>query len=220
MCRNRTHHERSHLASHPDTRLIVEEQFGSLQRTLLTLMAFVAADSVASVYVPLIVQKPVLCIYFVLLLLVVSVALMNLVTAVLVEGALSNASADKEMERHDLKKKVTDAIPKLMDLFRASDVNDDGMLTIDEVKDVPMDMLPADFFDELDGIQSMEEVFEMLDVTGDGCLTQVEFAEGLLHLFLNDMPIQQVQTLKLLRLNEAKIDRMTELLKVLAGQEA
>lgn len=207
-----------HLTSHPDTQLIVENSFGSLQRTLLTLMAFVAADSVASVYFPLIVEKPVLCLYFVPLLLVVSVALMNLVTAVLVEGALSNASADKEMAKHDMKKMVTDAIPKLMDLFRASDVNDDGMLTIDEVKDVPMDILPTDFFEALEGIHSMEEVFEMLDVTGDGCLTQVEFAEGLLHLCLNDMPIQQVQTLKLLRLNEAKIDRMTDLLLTQAGQ--
>lgn len=201
------------LASHPDTEKIVEECFGSLQRTLLTLMAFVAADSVASVYVPLIVVKPVLCVYFVLLLLVVSVALMNLVTAVLVEGALSNASADKEIAKHDMRKVVTDAIPKLMEVFRAGDENDDGMLTADEVKNVPMDMLPTQLFEQLEGIHSMEEVFEMLDVSGDGCLTQVEFAEGLLHLFLNDMPIQQVQTLKLLRLNEAKIDNLMELLK-------
>eukprot|EP00931_Biecheleriopsis_adriatica_P019401 TRINITY_DN13229_c1_g1_i1.p1 TRINITY_DN13229_c1_g1~~TRINITY_DN13229_c1_g1_i1.p1 ORF type:complete len:575 (+),score=119.80 TRINITY_DN13229_c1_g1_i1:99-1823(+) len=185
-----------HLATHPDTAYIVSYHFGSLQRTLLTLMAFVCADSVAGVYAPLIIERPLLIVYFVGLLLMVSVALMNLVTAVLVEGALNNAAADKEVAKHDMRLMVMNALPQLMDIFYENDTNHDGMLTSQELKNISNDVIPAEVFES---IGSVEEVFEILDVTGDGTLTQVEFVEGLLNFFLTDVPIETVQTLKTLR---------------------
>ncbi|CAE7473731.1 Scn5a, partial [Symbiodinium necroappetens] len=81
---------------------IVVKYFGTLPSTLLTLASFVTLDSVAPIYFPLILHKPLLGLYFFFIILFVSIALMNLVTAVLVEGALENASADKELEKLDL----------------------------------------------------------------------------------------------------------------------
>ncbi|CAE7233931.1 unnamed protein product, partial [Symbiodinium microadriaticum] len=47
-------------------------------------------------------------------------------------------------------------------------------------------------------ISSMHDVFEMLDVDGGGELTREEFVDGLLNLFLHDVPATAVQTLRLL----------------------
>ncbi|CAK9090225.1 Cation channel sperm-associated protein 1 (CatSper1), partial [Durusdinium trenchii] len=96
----------STLAADPSTAWIVEYHFGSLHRTMLTLFSFVSADSISAVYMPIVIVRPEYIIYFVAVILTVSVALMNLVTAVLVEGALANAANDKELSRHDMKQKA------------------------------------------------------------------------------------------------------------------
>eukprot|EP00931_Biecheleriopsis_adriatica_P039521 TRINITY_DN22598_c0_g1_i1.p1 TRINITY_DN22598_c0_g1~~TRINITY_DN22598_c0_g1_i1.p1 ORF type:complete len:530 (+),score=105.12 TRINITY_DN22598_c0_g1_i1:49-1638(+) len=191
------------LASHPDTAHIVAYHFGSLHRILLTLFGFVCADSVASIYTPLIIVKPYLAIYFLLLLVIISVTLMNLVTAVLVEGALDQASADKELERHEQLEKVKSVRPKLMKIFKDLDIDGDGQVTPDEINMVPLGTIPRQFFPEQVG--SMMEVFELLDVGEDGELSQEEFVEGLLDLLCCDVPIHAIQILRLQRLNKDKI---------------
>ncbi|CAK0796268.1 unnamed protein product [Prorocentrum cordatum] len=70
------------LRADPATAFILETRFSSLPSTMLTLGAFANADSVASIYVPLCQVQPWLVFYFCCLWLVVTVSLMNLVTAV------------------------------------------------------------------------------------------------------------------------------------------
>eukprot|EP00438_Fugacium_kawagutii_P034616 Skav225848 [mRNA] locus=scaffold345:174855:177317:+ [translate_table: standard] len=62
-------------------RFIVSEHFGSLGKTVMTLMQFVTLDSLANVYFPLIVQQPFLLCFFLPILIFISIGLMNLVTA-------------------------------------------------------------------------------------------------------------------------------------------
>merc|ERR1711972_79116 len=45
----------------------------------------------------------------------------------------------------------------------------------------------------------MREVFELLDIQGDGELEQHEFVEGIMEIFMLDMPIETIQILKFLR---------------------
>jgi len=208
----------SHLASHEDTAWIVSYHFGSLPRTLASLMAFVCADSVAAIYFPLMLHRPALTIYFVLLLLTVSVALMNLVTAVLVEGALRNAANDKELLRHDLKTRVKKTVPKLMKLFAAYDTDGSGELTREEIARMPMDVLPKEIFDG--HIQSMVDVFDMLDVSHDGCLSAVEFVDGIMDLYLNEVPIQTLQIMRLVQLSANRVQGISEKLAGLEGRMA
>jgi len=197
-----------YLQTHEETAWVVEYHFGSLQRTLVTLMAFVCADSVAGVYMPLVIHRPFLILYFVALLLTVSVALMNLVTAVLVEGALANASNDKELEKHDLKETVKKMVPRIMDMFAQYDEDGSGEMTREECGKVPIDILPLELLD--DSVHSMQDIFDMLDVTGDGSLTQIEFADGLLTLLTTDLPFQTLQILKLLQVNDIKRQNMED----------
>eukprot|EP00931_Biecheleriopsis_adriatica_P082379 TRINITY_DN5580_c0_g1_i5.p1 TRINITY_DN5580_c0_g1~~TRINITY_DN5580_c0_g1_i5.p1 ORF type:complete len:576 (+),score=124.79 TRINITY_DN5580_c0_g1_i5:59-1786(+) len=194
----------TYLQSHAETEWIVQECFGSLPRALLTLMQFVTVDSVAGIYVPLIVHRPILIVYFVLLILFVSIALMNMVTAVLVEGALDQGRADRELEKHDLQEKLKFAMPQLKAVFTDLDKNGDGTVTLEEIDDVPMDVLPRGLFDD-SNFNGLHELFELLDVEGTGELGQDEFVEGILDIFSMGMPIETVQILKLLRMTGSNV---------------
>eukprot|EP00913_Durusdinium_trenchii_P020062 g18854.t1 len=70
------------------------------------------------------------------------VSLMNLVTAVLVEGALANAANDKELSRHDLKLKVKKFAPKIMDVFSDMDVDSNGVIDRQELAKLNLSQLP------------------------------------------------------------------------------
>jgi len=174
-------------------------------------MQFVTMDSVAYVYFPLVRQKPFLALYFIAIVLIVSIALMNLVTAVLVEGALENAQNDKEADKNELQEKLKRAVPRLRQVFLAMDANGDGNVSLEEIEAVPVDVLPKELF-EKSGISSMQEIFAILDVDGGGELSQDEFVDGLLDIFFRDVPLETVQTLKLLRSMEHRLNMLKELM--------
>merc|ERR1712008_47448 len=89
----------------PDLQGIINTYFSSLFTIILFLVQFITLDSIAEVYMPLIKAKPILALYFGLLLLVVSIALMNLVLANIVEHALASATNDKEKFDSKLREK-------------------------------------------------------------------------------------------------------------------
>eukprot|EP00439_Symbiodinium_sp_Y106_P063591 s1452_g9.t2 len=120
----------------------------------------------------------------------------NLVTAVLVEGALSHASADREVEKLDLREKLQKQMPRLLTIFGEIDKDGSGTLTMEEM---------SHELRAKTNISSMHDVFEMLDVDGGGELTREEFVDGLLNLFLHDVPATSVQTLRLLRSVDNKL---------------
>ncbi|CAK9090226.1 Voltage-dependent calcium channel type A subunit alpha-1 (Cacophony protein) [Durusdinium trenchii] len=187
------------LATHPLTADIVDYNFSSLQRTMLTLISFIHADSIKEVYEPIIIVRPAMIIFFVSVILTVSVSLMNLVTAVLVEGALQNAANDKELSRHDLRLKVKKFAPKIMEVFVEIDKDGSGTIDRDELSQIKLSELPFELSTE--HVSSLEDLFDMLDVDGKGTLTSTEFADGLLQLLTMDMPIHTMKTFKLLHLH-------------------
>ena len=95
-----------HLRYHSSTGGIIESNFAGLGTSFLTLLQFVTLDDVSDVYFPLIMERPYLCAFFFPLLVFISIGLMNLVTASLVENAMQTAALEAEEERLKLKKKV------------------------------------------------------------------------------------------------------------------
>merc|ERR1719379_3228348 len=104
--------------------------------------------------------------FFFGMILVVSVALMNLVTAVIVEGSLEQASSDKEVAKAYQQAELKKLIPKIRDMFIALDQDGSGTLDYDEIVNAPDDVkeelskcVPSD---------DLGELFEMIDIDGGG----------------------------------------------------
>jgi len=186
------------LLADPVTGPIVAYSFGSVPRAILTLVQFVTMDSIAGVYFPLIMAKPWLAIYFMPLMVLISIGLMNLVTAVLVEHALQHATREEELARLRTKDKIKAALPELQTIFDTLDLDGSGHITQEEAANVPLTVFPPKVLDAVSA-ESMGDLFQMLDVDEGGTLTQAEFLEGLLNLLLLDVPIWAIQSLKLLR---------------------
>lgn len=186
------------LLDDPETGPVVRKYFNTLPTSILTLLQFVTLDSVAAIYYPLVMFRPSLIIFFTPIFLFISVGLMNLVTAILVESALESAQQEAEAGRQELKNKIRGALPSLLDIFQTLDTDMSGFITRDELDAVPVDILPASVLESLP-IDNMQELFEMLDVDGTGTLTLAEFVEGLMNLALLDVPIWTIQSQRMLR---------------------
>merc|ERR1719316_2376548 len=87
------------LYNDPAVGPIVQQYFSSVTVIMLTLVQFITMDSIGSIYTPIVHRRPYLIMYFVFFLIVVSVSLMNLVTAVIVEGAIEQGKQDKEVQK-------------------------------------------------------------------------------------------------------------------------
>lgn len=204
-----------YLASAPATAAIVRKHFWGVDLSMVTLMQFVTLDSAASIYFPLIMERPGLCLYFLLIIFVISIGLMNLVTAVVLENAMESAAEEAEEERSSLKSKVKEAIPELLEIFKRLDKDKSGILTRDEMEIVDDNLLPRRLLDSA-CVGSILDFFDFLDVEEKGELSQQDFVEGLLNLCLLDMPISAIQTLKLLQMVlrlSKKIDQNVEVLR-------
>eukprot|EP00930_Biecheleria_cincta_P056662 TRINITY_DN42733_c0_g1_i1.p1 TRINITY_DN42733_c0_g1~~TRINITY_DN42733_c0_g1_i1.p1 ORF type:complete len:593 (-),score=97.07 TRINITY_DN42733_c0_g1_i1:247-1875(-) len=184
-----------YLASHDDTKEIVAYSFSSVTVTMLTLIQFVTCDSIAAIYVPLVLHKPPLVIYFGIALLMVPISLMNLVTASIVEGALANAAMDRIVEDREGKQKIKGLLPTLQEIFDQIDTDGSGEITIEEMEAVHVTHLPKEFKDKV-SVQNMKDLFEVLDQDGSGKLAHDEFIEGLLNIAFLEVSLPIVQILK------------------------
>eukprot|EP00435_Cladocopium_sp_Y103_P068579 s99_g31.t1 len=96
------------------------------------------------------------------------------------------------------KEKIKAALPELQTIFTSLDADGSGHVTRAEAANVPLTVFPPKVLEAV-SVDSMADLFEMLDVDEGGTLTQAEFLEGLLHLLLLDVPMWAIQMLKLLR---------------------
>lgn len=101
-------------------------------------------------------------------------------------------------------------------LFQKLDTDGSGLLTHDEVDSVPLDILPPRVLDSV-YVDSMRDVFDLLDVDECGFLTQMEFVEGLLNLCLLDMPVATMQNMKLLKIMHHQLVRIEHALTSVTG---
>mmetsp|Transcript_41553 Transcript_41553/g.96734 ORF Transcript_41553/g.96734 Transcript_41553/m.96734 type:complete len:575 (+) Transcript_41553:68-1792(+) len=190
------------------TKWIVEYHFTGLFKASLTFLQFATLDSIAGVYYPLIMVKPELFCFFAPMLIFISIGLMNLVTAVLVENALEQSAEQAEADKKELQESLKRAIPALIDVFNDLDEDHNGMLTYEELQNVFLeDFVPRRLMDSIH-VETMADFFQYLDVDASGEVSQTEFVEGLLHFYLQDVPIWTIQTLKLLKRINAQVQNL------------
>jgi len=172
----------------PAVEAIVVEYFGSVTLTMLTLTQFITLDSIGSIYRPLIREDPILAFYFMSLILVVGIVLMNLVTAVLVNGALEQAHQNKEAQQALEEKQKKKLMKKLRKMFDRLDEDGSGNITVEEMlSGTAEDMaLLVEMAKNADPV----EVFTSLDYDGSGQLDIEEFCDGMYQATISQTPVE------------------------------
>jgi len=190
---------------------IVQEHFGSIPGIMLTLVQFVNVDSCASIYRPLITQRPVLGIYFFAIILILSITLMNLVTALLVEAGIESGQNEKAEHQDQAKRVIRSLAPEIREAFRRVDTDGSGCLTQKEIVNFASG-LPEPLLKILRP-GNMVELFESLDEDGSGEVGELEFIDGILEAALSELPFEVQQQLKLLRIMLRKLSSLEEKVK-------
>jgi len=167
---------------------IVRVHFPDLPRTMLTLIQFVTLDSVNAVYAPLVEKDPAVAVYFVALILIVSVVLMNLVTAVIVNSALEQATHDREAFKIQEEKRRKRLVVDLKQVFQRLDCDGSGKISIEELLAAPDD--DKALVRKCMRLDDLLEVFCLLDSDGGGEIEIEEFCDGILNAITSESPIE------------------------------
>lgn len=167
---------------------VVQDKFSSLPVAMLSLVQFVCLDNVSLIYVPLAKQDPLLCIYFLALILVVGIVVMNLVTAVIVNSAMEQTAKDKHLLKvveDDNRKQL---LRSLRDLFLRLDEDNSGDVSRQELLDIGVDELRM--LRQLTGRDSPVDIFDALDLDGSDTIGIDEFCDGLWEVAISQTPIE------------------------------
>lgn len=156
-----------------------QEYFLSLDSVMMTLVQLLTLDSWNSMVRPLVRYVPWCWCYFYTYIAVGVFVLMNLVTAIIVENALSSSKNDEERKLLEKDKETRQEVAKLHRLFHAMDTDGDGTLSWGEFQASFADPKTADKWRLLDfKPEDCAELFRLLD-TGDGSIDTEEFFDGL-----------------------------------------
>lgn len=156
--------------------------FNGLGNTMFTLLQIMTGDSWASgIARPAMKFQPAVWLFFIIYVAIAMLVLLNLVTAVIVDNALTISKADEKQKLIDLHATKKAQIASLKRIFAALDV--DGSGAIDETEFTQactnrveiMNKFRLLDFDE----REMMNLFKDLEVSSDGLLTLEEFESGL-----------------------------------------
>lgn len=174
-----------------DDGLTIEEQeelehlvavVGDIMSVMYLLVQVLTLDSWTSMARPIQKYVPWAWVYFYLYIAVNVVVLMNLVTAIIVEGALKNSKLDEQHVLAEKEKKKEAALQQVVALFDMMDQDGDGCLSWKEFKQA---FEHEDICNRLKLLNcdpaKAREIFDLLD-TGDGALSVDEFFEGVIRL--------------------------------------
>lgn len=200
------------------TKAIVDEYFSSLPLTMLTLIQFITLDSIGSIYFPIVRSKPRLILFFLPILMILPITLMNLVTAVLVEHGLENAQAETAEDNRNRARYIKKSVIELGELFEELDRDRNGLITPFELNMVPPDHVPKELLDVL-FVDDLADIFMQLDVDGTGELSKDEFVNGILQMITRDTPMETLQIMKILQSLRTKVATLGEQVAELCKQE-
>merc|ERR1719460_2386225 len=173
---------------------IVTESFESIPITMLTLFRIAFGDSAGSTYIPMIKHRPILVVYFLVYIFFIGICLLNLVTAVIVETSLEQASQDKEHAKIHKAHVVKKTMPELRALFKGMDKDQDNQITLEEFGQCDVEVQETLY--HLFQTDDLVELFEILDVDGGGSVSIDEFFDEMLRLVTSETPMSQVRLIK------------------------
>mmetsp|Transcript_118524 Transcript_118524/g.340334 ORF Transcript_118524/g.340334 Transcript_118524/m.340334 type:complete len:801 (+) Transcript_118524:42-2444(+) len=172
----------------PEYDALVVEWFNDLPCIMLTLLQFVCLDSIGGIYRPLIEKQFILMFYFVGVILVVPIVLMNLVTAVIVNGAIEQADQDRETMASYEEQKRKKMVKDLRKIFLNLDEDGSGMVSREELGHIsPEDLLTLQ---RVTQINNPLDIFNALDVHTTGEMDIESFCNGIWEVAISKVPIE------------------------------
>lgn len=157
----------------------MREYFGTVSASMFTFFQVVTLEGWSDVARESMDHEPSMWILFILFISITTFAIMNVVTAVIVENTLDQAMLQKGDISKKLDKERLKALTKLYEVFQVADLNGDGELTKDEFlsalsnPDVMINLHAV----EID-LRSAEGLFDIMDYDDSGHLDVTEFIEG------------------------------------------
>lgn len=161
---------------------LMDEYFGTVARSMFTLFQVTTGDSWASGVVrPVLHERPMMVIFFVLFVCLTQFALLNVVVAVIVEAVLKeSAQTDLELLQK-AEEEFRSTLSSIYAAFVESDNNKDGTLTREEyMKGLEEPLVIAELSKIGINIEDAEEMFDVVDKDASGHVTPEEFIEGCL----------------------------------------
>jgi len=198
-------------SANADISALVAENFSDLPVTMLSLLQFVIVDGVTDLYFPLVMEDPVLLLFFIPCILLVSISLMNLVTAVIVEGAIEHAKQDRVATQRYRRRNFKKLMPHLKAMFKEMDRDGSHALTQAEVVDAP-EHIKMELQQYLHS-DSLSELFEMIDVDEDGAVDVDEFCDSIGKLLFSDAPVEMIRVMKQLKIIRRQLVEMLKIQK-------
>jgi len=185
---------------------IVNERFDGVMRAMLTLVSFVTQDSISGFYEPIVDAQPLLCLYFLPIIVIISIAIMNIVLATLLENAMRSVELDKEFARAQKQADFAKLRPAVKKMFQEIDADGDGEITLDEVCHSHFDV-PQEYRDKIT-LPAVIDLFSTIDTDGSGTVGLQEWEQALLCIALNDAPVESTQVLQLLRQQTKNLNKL------------
>lgn len=193
---------------------IAAMNFRTLLDSSLILLQCFCWDSISSVYRPLIKHRLHLFLYFMGVQLVLAIALMNLVTAIMVEGSLAQADEDKEAKKAYASAKRKKQMERLRDMFLELDEDGSGELTMEEIDNAPPSIRAQ--LVEIAGTEDIGSLFEMLDYDGSGTVGTDEFCDGVIKAANGVTPVEMS---RLIKQNTDILHNSRQVIAMLRGEE-
>jgi voltage-gated sodium channel len=187
-----------------EAKVKIDKHFSSLATVMLTLMQFVSFDSSSQIYFPIIQSRPWSALYFVSFFLMVSIALMNLVTAIIVEGSFATTREDEEVHQLYRERLLKQFLPRLWQCFKELDADGSGSLSLDEVMSAPEHV--RDELKKMISADDLEELFRILDMDGGGEIGIDEFFEGISKLCTKQIDMNTLRLQKKLEMIYLKLE--------------
>jgi len=161
-----------------------EELFGTVGRSMYTLLQVMTLDSWSSKVVRhIITNQWWMSIFFLIFLIMSTHGVLNVIISVIVENVLTTAQNNRSKEEVKLKKKRKEELNTLREVFSLSDLDGSGDVTLEEFMEAIQDPEVQWRLRELDLPRSdAARLFGVIDGEGSRPLTMEEFIEGLTKL--------------------------------------
>ena len=164
--------------------------YKTVAHTTLTLFQqVVAGDSWGTPSIRLIEERPILAIVLVMTVGTISLCVMNLILAVIVDSAAEARENDMAEKTRRKQKQLVEQKIKLLNLCAAMDQDDTGSISMDEI------VKAWEVSDEFHGVMvqlgvqrdDLVMIFKLLDTEGDGDVEYKEFVDQLYQLCTGDV---------------------------------